>query len=468
MEKYFSALEPLTLLNKDGIEKTAEEKKYEVDKKIMDFIKTIKPNRDKHVYTHVIAMGAGEFWGPNSNQDHFPIDDLFSDSRDYGFNTFLNAGVFQGHVNKDKNISLGPVLLSIANPVMKRVELIMRVDKDKVDRFGKDKIWDRLQDGENVGVSMGSRVPYDVCSVCYNKAKTRREYCDHMLSYPGKVMENGVKVFVYNPRPNFFDISFVGRPADKSARVLNRIEEKEDRICLGNICVVPNKDSFSEPEKREVIEVRTREKTAEEVKPAVKKNKTTKVVRTVKYRDIPVHIEVMSGDYRVGYNKGGQWKKKMYVHYGFIPKTTADDGEAVDVYLKPEANKSADVYVIKQMKTRDGVRSYDEDKIMMGFDSQHHAKSVYLQHMPEKCFGSIEKHTYLDFLNNYLPKYKEEVVKQASITLKEAFCKCGSDCCTQSKKAENKEADIVKRVPALMQKIPTELIEKVRNKKLCN
>ena len=93
MEKYFSALEPLTLLNKDGIEKTAEEKKYEVDKKIMDFIKTIKPNRDKHVYTHVIAMGAGELWGPNSNQDHFPIDDLFSDSRDYGFNTFLNAGV---------------------------------------------------------------------------------------------------------------------------------------------------------------------------------------------------------------------------------------------------------------------------------------------------------------------------------------------------------------------------------------
>jgi nitrogenase subunit NifH len=41
-EKYFSAMEPLTVLDKIGIEKTAEEKK-DVDKQIIEVVKTIKP-----------------------------------------------------------------------------------------------------------------------------------------------------------------------------------------------------------------------------------------------------------------------------------------------------------------------------------------------------------------------------------------------------------------------------------------
>ena len=839
MEKYFDSLEPITVLNRDGIEKTAEEKKKQVDSQIMDFIKGIKPDKDKHVYTHVIALGAGEFWGPNSNSDHFPIDDLFADTKEYGHNTFLNAGIFQHHLNKMKDLSLGPVLMSIANPHMKRVELIMRVDKEKTDQFGKEKIWDRLQDGENVGVSMGCfkagskvllsngieknieevvvgdyvlshlgkkrkvtavlcreysgpifcfkpyshpeifctkehpfllnkeaevkfykkngflawkdevkveskwthasciensdyliapicveekkieetkenialarllgyylaegnivydekksprairltvhrddpvmkeifdlaetlptknkprihkarnseftrvidisdrnlalscfnlmgvlakqkkiseevffwpptlqkhlisayingdgnfnkkkgavtistasknlcnqvrhilsrlsiissqsilthkagsgfskyptieyvvgigknyvhllkdtcqkieevevknplhkrkkiggkiyvpieysqvkdenclvynleveedesyiingiavhncKVPADICSVCSNRAKTRADYCGHMLNSPGKTLSDGRKIFVYNPKPIFFDISFVTNPADKSARVLHKLEEKDGQNCLGSICVVQVPKEFpSKPQKEEKVESAT-EKTAQE-KVTTKKHKPTKVVRQIKYRELPISIEVMSQDYRTGYSKGGMWKKRMHVHYGFINKTEADDGEEVDVYLKPEANKTGDIYVIKQMKTRDGVRSFDEDKVMLGFDSLHHAKSVYLQHMPEKCFGSIEKYSYQDFLTKYLPKYKDTLQKEAQHIIKEAFCHCGSDCCkiAAKKESSNKEADIIKRVPALMTKIPQELLSKIQNKKLCN
>lgn len=470
MEKYFAALEPITVLNRDGIEKTAEEKKKQVDSQIMDFIKGIKPDKDKEAYVHVLAMGDDETWGHNSNVDSFPFTELVpSHTKSYGHKTFLKAGIYTHHRNKDPNKSLGDIVMSIFNPIMHRVELIKRVDRKLCKERDDCNIYDRLMDGELIPTSMGCRVIHDQCSYCGNKAKNKSEYCQHIKNMLGRTMPNGLVIKMINIQPIFFDDSFVGNPAFKPASVISMLEEKDGMNCLGNICVVQvPKDLPSKPQKEEKHESST-EKTAEE-KVTTKKHKPTKVVRQIKYRDLIVSIEVLSGDYRHGYNKGGHWKKKMYCHYGFIPKTEADDGEEVDVYLKPEANKTGDVYVVKQMKNKDGIRSFDEDKVMLGFDSLHHAKSVYLQHMPEKCFGSIEKHTYQDFLTKYLPKYKDKLEKEAQHIIKEAFCHCGSDCCktADEKKASDKEADIIKRVPALMTKIPQELLSKIQNKKLCN
>ena len=469
MEKYFDSLEPITVLNRDGIEKTAEEKKKQVDSQIMDFIKGIKPDKDKEIYAYVLAMG-DDRWGSNSNSDLFPYDQLNPhDTNEYGHETFLKAGLYNHHKNKNPKLSLGNIVMSIFNPIMHRVELIKRVDRQLCKERDTCNIYDRLLDGELIPTSIGCRVSHDSCSVCHNKAKNKTEYCDHIKNSLGKIMPNGIKVMMINVRPVFFDDSFVTNPAFKPASVISILEEKDGKNCLNGICVVQVPKEFpSRPQKEEKVESTT-EKTAQE-KVTTKKHKPTKVVRQIKYRELPISIEVMSQDYRTGYSKGGMWKKKMHVHYGFINKTEGDDGEEVDVYLKPEANKTGDVYVVKQMKNKDGVRSFDEDKVMLGFDSLHHAKSVYLQHMPEKCFGSIEKYSYQDFLTKYLPKYKDTLQKEAQHIIKEAFCHCGSDCCkiAAKKESSNKEADIIKRVPALMTKIPQELLSKIQNKKLCN
>ena len=469
MEKYFDSLEPITVLNRDGIEKTAEEKKKQVDSQVMDFIKGIKPDKDKEIYAYVLAMG-DDRWGSNSNSDLFPYDQLNPhDTNEYGHETFLKAGLYNHHKNKNPKLSLGNIVMSIFNPIMHRVELIKRVDRQLCKERDTCNIYDRLLDGELIPTSIGCRVSHDSCSVCHNKAKNKTEYCDHIKNSLGKIMPNGIKVMMINVRPVFFDDSFVTNPAFKPASVISILEEKDGKNCLNGICVIQVPKEFpSRPQKEEKVESTT-EKTAQE-KVTTKKHKPTKVVRQIKYRELPISIEVMSQDYRTGYSKGGMWKKKMHVHYGFINKTEGDDGEEVDVYLKPEANKTGDVYVVKQMKNKDGIRSFDEDKVMLGFDSLHHAKSVYLQHMPEKCFGSIEKCTYNDFLTKYLPKYKDKLEKEAQHIIKEAFCHCGSDCCkiAAKKESSNKEADIIKRVPALMTKIPTELLSKIQNKKLCN
>lgn len=130
------------------------------------------------------------------------------------------------------------------------------------------------------------------------------------------------------------------------------------------------------------------------------------------YNGLPINIEVRSGDYRHGYAHGGKWKKKMFCHYGFIPNTEGYDNEEIDVYLKPEANKSANVYIIKQMKTVDGQKEFDEEKVMIGFDSKHHAKSVYLQHMGEKYFGGIEGMSLDEFKNHIKREKTSEMVKR--------------------------------------------------------
>ena len=71
---------------------------------------------------------------------------------------------------------------------------------------------------------MACRVPYDVCSNCGNKAKTRAEYCTSDTCSRGgckdnltKVGEDGHILHVDNPNPTWFDISDVFRPADRIA-----------------------------------------------------------------------------------------------------------------------------------------------------------------------------------------------------------------------------------------------------------
>ena len=112
---------------------------------IASFISTFKPDPG-YVYLHVIAMGAGEYYGCNINGDYFPEKVLIE-----RHNTFVtNAKVFKEHDNKPTSPSYGHVVFSWYNPKMHRVELILAIDKVK----GKEFI-DRQARGEQLEVSMG-------------------------------------------------------------------------------------------------------------------------------------------------------------------------------------------------------------------------------------------------------------------------------------------------------------------------
>lgn len=68
------------------------------------------------------------------------------------------------------------------------------------------------------------KVPYDVCSICGNKAPTRKQYCEHLRYYMGRIHpETGKQVYAINTMPRFFDISQVFIPADKTAGTLLKV-----------------------------------------------------------------------------------------------------------------------------------------------------------------------------------------------------------------------------------------------------
>ena len=239
---------------------------------IVRYIEKLKPATGSQ-YVLVNALGASEFYGSNSNGDAFPeaslihrpddwtgnslVDSIRSKDWPYGYPTFYHAHPYAHHRNKDASRAYGVVELSAWNPKMRRVELVIRVDKDKCERFGGVSIWDKLNAGQFADVSMGARVPYDTCSICldwkrYRDAQatfdprkhkypgeavlavhkknpirgvsiTRKDYCEHTKTKMNKILSDGRKVFVYNDYPRFFDISFVFIGADKTAKVMLKI-----------------------------------------------------------------------------------------------------------------------------------------------------------------------------------------------------------------------------------------------------
>jgi len=207
----------------DSLEKTAG-----VHPEILAYKSQLEPEPGK-TYVHILALGAGEYYGANLNNDHFPWQGLQHDHTRtphphlHGYKTFLNAHAFAHHMNKDPEKAYGDVLLSVLNTKMKRVELIVAIDEEKCVRNGGAKTLERIKAGEHPSTSMGCRVPFDVCSICGHKAKFRPEYCTHMQNEAGKIYADGRKVFVYNPYPRFFDISFVFIGADRTSFVLERV-----------------------------------------------------------------------------------------------------------------------------------------------------------------------------------------------------------------------------------------------------
>lgn len=167
------------------------------------------------------ALGAGEYWGDNANGDYFPESELaYEGPEDYGYRTFMkHAKIFKHHVNKNPAAGFGDVPLAVYNPTFHRVELIVLLDNARA-----PDIADQIENGLYPDWSMGTRIPYDVCSVCGNKAPNMKHYCHHAKYLMGRIdPDTGKKVFVKNYQPKFFDISYVLIGADRIAKTLRKV-----------------------------------------------------------------------------------------------------------------------------------------------------------------------------------------------------------------------------------------------------
>lgn len=213
--------------DKGYLEKTASSQFHPEISNYINIAKKI-PGKTQVLLT---ALGAGEFWGSNVNGDYFPENSLKNTTDQYGYKTFEKfAKVYKHHVNKDPDKSYGDVALSVWNDKMKRVELIVVLDDAKA-----PDLVEKVNSGEYPEVSMGCKVPYDVCSICSNKAKTRAEYCDHLRYHMNKVPPgHAKKAYAINTLPRFFDISFVLIGADRIAAVMKKVASAHPQYGLSS------------------------------------------------------------------------------------------------------------------------------------------------------------------------------------------------------------------------------------------
>lgn len=221
----------------DSIEKLAGRMMPEVQQWLSGY----QPEKNK-IAILVNALGSSEYWGQNINGDIFYEDALLHDCRKhpskqhptddftgktvppYGYWTFYNAHPFVHHRNKDPSRAFGKVVLACWNPIMHRVELIIMLDRDLAMQHGAQHIVDKIDAGEFPDVSMGCRVPFDICTICQHKSKTRSDYCPCITEFGmGKILDDGRRVGVINTYPRFFDISFVFIGADKTAKVMCKL-----------------------------------------------------------------------------------------------------------------------------------------------------------------------------------------------------------------------------------------------------
>ena len=193
---------------------------------------------DSHFGSHLIAMGAGEQWGFNKNGDHFPKAAL----KKYHQTFVKNGHFFREHKNTDPKYKIGDIKAAAYNPEMDRIELIVWGDKRKAEPE-----YQRAKSGATSSYSMSCRVPGDFCSICNNFSKKASLYCDHARRHMTRWLPEHKKfAYVRNDDPNFFDISDVKNPADRTAHSIEYLFSPEDQELAKAASTIDESFLFSE------------------------------------------------------------------------------------------------------------------------------------------------------------------------------------------------------------------------------
>lgn len=136
----------------------------------------------------------------------------------------------------------------------------------------------------------------------------------------------------------------------------------------------------------------------------------------IKFGGYDYTIENPKGSTRSGKDADGkEWKVTMHDTYGYIRGKFGKDGDHLDMFINDKAdldNWNGDVFVVDQVNS-DG--SFDEHKVMYGYDSMDDAKKAYLANYSKgwKGLGNItgvskaEFDKWLDTSNRKLKPFSD-------------------------------------------------------------
>jgi hypothetical protein len=121
----------------------------------------------------------------------------------------------------------------------------------------------------------------------------------------------------------------------------------------------------------------------------------------IKFQGLDISIENPIASVRRGKSDNGkEWLTIMRYPYGYIRGTQGVDGDHVDCFIGQNEN-SKNVYVIHQVDPK--TKKYDEDKVMLGFNSEEEATNAYLEHYDSNKFlGSITPMSIDEFKDKVL------------------------------------------------------------------
>jgi hypothetical protein len=198
----------------------------------------------------VIALGAYEGTGANRNGDIFK-EAACADH----YKTFIRSGkkgkdgkydgraLNRHHKNKPEDPKYGNIKAAAYNKNMKRIELVIGLDNDKC----AEEI-QKLAEGKQINVSMAAKVAYDKCTWCGYEAKDDKHRCKHIPKELGEINKRGEMCSMDNVDPKWFELSIVGRPADRIGMSLklasdsNYIKTASDYLEMYPGFVVPSDD----------------------------------------------------------------------------------------------------------------------------------------------------------------------------------------------------------------------------------
>lgn len=144
----------------------------------------------------------------------------------------------------------------------------------------------------------------------------------------------------------------------------------------------------------------------------------------IKFGGYDYTIENPKGSVRSGKDANGkEWKVTMHDTYGYIRGKYGKDGDHLDMFINDKAdldNWDGDVFVVDQVNP-DG--SFDEHKVMYGYDSMDDAEKAYLANYSKgwQGLGNItgasktEFDKWLDMSNRKLKPFKDYVKVKFSL-----------------------------------------------------
>lgn len=198
-----------------------------VNKSILE---QFRPPKD-YFLGHAISHGDSEWYSFNKNGDFWPEKENSKHAH-----TFVKYGAYYPEHDVRPETKKGIIKAAFHNPKMHWTEVVFWGHRKKAAEDYED-----AKAGKAKAYSISAHVRTDECSICQNKARRKKDYCQHAKRMLTTYVP-GINKFAYliNHDPTFYDLSTVARPADRVAVTLGYMLEGDELSKAASEGVVPS------------------------------------------------------------------------------------------------------------------------------------------------------------------------------------------------------------------------------------